>query len=139
MVFEKNWKFLCCFIVWIWDFIKKFCKTMVFFLKKIEIFEIQNFNKFPSFTISFYFFSIFGIFFFNFTYPNLSKNYGIFCSVLLEGFDILPTICGKLQKVLFKKILICEMFLFFQNCAVYYLFFFNYFWHFIFNFVYQYL
>jgi len=36
---------------------------MVFFLKKIEIFEIQNFNKFPSFTISFYFFSIFDILF----------------------------------------------------------------------------
>jgi len=38
--FEKFLKFLCCFIVWIRDFIKKFCKTMVFFRKKIEIFEI---------------------------------------------------------------------------------------------------
>jgi len=34
-----------------------------FFQKKIEIFEIQNFNKIPSFTISFLIFSIFGILF----------------------------------------------------------------------------
>jgi len=25
----------------------------------------------------------------------LSKNYGIFCGVLLEGLEILPTISGK--------------------------------------------
>jgi len=31
MAFKKFLKFLCCFIVWIRDFIKKFCKTMVFF------------------------------------------------------------------------------------------------------------
>jgi len=37
-------------------FYQKILKTMVFFFKKIEIFEIQNFNKFPSFTISFLFF-----------------------------------------------------------------------------------
>jgi len=36
---------------------------MVFFSKKIEIYEIQNFNKIPSFTIFFYFVIIFGIFF----------------------------------------------------------------------------
>jgi len=53
MVFKKILKFLCCFIVWIQDFIKKFCKTMVFFSRKIEIFQIQNFNKIPLFTISF--------------------------------------------------------------------------------------
>jgi len=56
MVFKKFLKFLCCFIVWIWDFIQKFCKTVVFFVKKIEIFEIHNFNKIQSFTISFLFF-----------------------------------------------------------------------------------
>jgi len=32
--------------------------------KTIEVFEIQNFNKIPSFTIFFYLFSIFGILFF---------------------------------------------------------------------------
>ena len=31
MVFKKNLKFLYCFIVLIRDFIKKFCKTMIFF------------------------------------------------------------------------------------------------------------
>jgi len=64
-------------------------------LKKIEIFEIQNFNKIPPFTISFLFFYHFWHVVFYFTYPNLSKNYGIFCGVLLEGLDILPTISGK--------------------------------------------
>jgi len=34
-----------------------------FFKKKIEIFENQNFNQNPSFTVSFLFFSIFGILF----------------------------------------------------------------------------
>ena len=57
MVFKKFLKFLCCFIVWIRDFNQKFYKTMVFFFsKKIEIFESHNFNKIPSFTISFLFF-----------------------------------------------------------------------------------
>jgi len=35
---------------------KEFAKLWLFFSKKIEIFEIQNFNKIPSFTISFQFF-----------------------------------------------------------------------------------
>jgi len=64
---------------------------MVFFSKRIEIFEIQNFNKIPLFTISFLFFQQFWHFVFDFTYPNLYKNYGIFYSVLLEGIEILPT------------------------------------------------
>jgi len=37
----------------------------------------------------FYFFIIFDIFFFYFTYPKLSKNYGIYWSVLLEELGIL--------------------------------------------------
>jgi len=74
MVFKKFLKFLCCFIQWIRDFIKKFSKTMVYFSKKNEIFEIQNFNKIPSFTISFLFFQHFLVFFFYLTYPILSKN-----------------------------------------------------------------
>jgi len=36
---------------------------MVFFFKKTEIFEIQNFNKIPSFTISFFIFLAFLHFF----------------------------------------------------------------------------
>jgi len=77
MVFKNFLTFLCCFIEWIRDFIKKFCKTMVFFQKKIEIFEIQNFNKIPSFIISFLFFSIFGIFFL-FHLSKLVKKLGNF-------------------------------------------------------------
>jgi len=49
---------------------QKNCKIFVLFYcmdprfyQKIKIFEIQNFDKIPSFTILFYFSSIFGIFF----------------------------------------------------------------------------
>jgi len=64
MVFKKFLQVLCCFILWIRDFIKKIVKLWFFFSKKIEIFEIDNFNKIPSFTIYFIsFFIIFGIFF----------------------------------------------------------------------------
>jgi len=49
MVFKKILK------IFVWDFIKNFYKTMFFFSKRVEIFEIQNFNKIPSFTISFLF------------------------------------------------------------------------------------
>ena len=99
---------------------KKFCKTIFFF--KIEIFKIQNFKKIPSFTISFLVFQHFWHFVFYFTYPNLSKNYGIFCSVLLEGLEIFYQRFLKDSKSSFKKILICQIF-FFQNSMVYYLFF----------------
>jgi len=44
-------------------FYQKILQNYVLFVKKIEIFEIQNFNKISSFTIFFYFFSIFGILF----------------------------------------------------------------------------
>jgi len=60
--FMKFLKFLCCFIIWIRDFIKEFYKTMNFFFKTFEIFEIQNFTKTPSFTISYLFFNTFDIF-----------------------------------------------------------------------------
>ena len=80
----------------------KNCKIFVLFYymdprfyQKMEIFEIQNFNKIQLFTISFLFFQHFWHFVFYFTYPNLSKNYEIFCSVLLEGLEILPMISGK--------------------------------------------
>jgi len=56
------------------------------FYQKIKTFEIQNFNKIPSFTIFFFIFLAFYYIDCYFTYPKLSKNYGIFCGVLLEGF-----------------------------------------------------
>jgi len=37
----------------------------------------------------YYFFFIFLAFLVFFSYPNLSKNYGIFCGVLLDGLEIL--------------------------------------------------
>ena len=75
MVFKKIVQLLCCFIVWIRDFIKKFYKCMVFFFKKIEIFEEQNFNKIPSFTICFFNFLVFlTSFFFLFYQSMVSKK-----------------------------------------------------------------
>jgi len=74
---------------------KNYAKLCFFCKKKFEIFEIQNFNKIPSFTISFLFFQHFLHFVFYSTYPNLSKNYGIFCGVLLEGLETLPAISEK--------------------------------------------
>jgi len=53
---------------------------MVLFEKKIEIFEIQNFNKIPLFTIFLYFFSIFGILF------SISSN--CTCQKILEIFRL---------------------------------------------------
>jgi len=44
-------------------FYQKIMQNYGFLFKEIEIFEIQNFNKIPSFTISFLFFSAFFAFF----------------------------------------------------------------------------
>jgi len=96
IVFKKIVKVLCCFIVWIRDFIKKFCKTMVFFQKKLRYLKSKISTKFHHLLFLFYFFSaFFSHFVFYFTYPNLSKNYGIFYSVLFQGIEILQTISGK--------------------------------------------
>jgi len=79
---KKNLNFLCCFIGWIWDFIKTFCKTMVvFFKKKIEILEIENFNKIPSFSTSLLFLNIFGILFSIWpiqTCPKIMESFNVF-------------------------------------------------------------
>jgi len=61
--FQKKLKFLCCFIVWIRYFIKKFCKTMIFFSRKIQILEIKNFIKIPSFFFYFLTFLAFYVLF----------------------------------------------------------------------------
>jgi len=64
MVFKNFLKFLCCFIIWILDFIKKLCKTMVFFFKrKLRYLKSKISTKFHRLLFLFYFFSIFGIFF----------------------------------------------------------------------------
>ena len=76
-------------------FYQIFCKTMVLCLKKIEIFEIWNFIKIPSFTI---FLAFLISFFFYFTYPNLSKNDRIFYCILLERLKILSTNSRNFEK-----------------------------------------
>jgi len=81
--FQKIVTFLCCFIVWIRDFIEK-----LIYLK----FKIST--KFHRLLFLFYCFSIFAILV-SIAPIQMSKNYGIFCSVLLEGLEILPTISGK--------------------------------------------
>ena len=64
MVFKKIVKCLCSFTVWIWDFIKKFCKTMVFFFqKKLRYLKYKMSTKFHRLLFLFYIFSIFGILF----------------------------------------------------------------------------
>ena len=55
---------MCCFIVRIIDFLIKFWKILEFSLKKIEILEIQNIFRIPSFTICFFNFLVFLTFFF---------------------------------------------------------------------------
>jgi len=84
MVFKKFLKFLCCFIVWIRDFIKNFSKTMVFFFKKN--WDIWNpkfqqnskiLTKFHLYSFFFISFSIFSIFFL-FHISKLVKKLGNF-------------------------------------------------------------
>jgi len=55
--FQKIGKFLCCFIVYIRDFIKKFCKTMVFVLFDIlfSILSICTCQKILEIFMFFYF------------------------------------------------------------------------------------
>jgi len=72
-------------------FYQRILQNYGFLLQKI--WDISNW-KFYQNSIVYYFifiFSIFDIFYTYFTYPNLSKNYEIFCGVLLEGLEILST------------------------------------------------
>jgi len=52
-------------------------------------------TKFHRLLFLFYFFSIFGILFSISPIQTCPKIMEIFCSVLLEGLEILPTISGK--------------------------------------------
>jgi len=81
---------------------KNSAKLWSFLKKNLDIWN----PKFQQNSIVYYFFLVFQHlwhFFFNFTYPTLSKNYGIFCSVLFEGLEIWPTIFWKILKVVSKK------------------------------------
>jgi len=120
-------------------FYQKILQNHGFFEKKLTYLKSRISTKFHRLLFIFYFFSIFGIFFFYFTYPNLTKNYGIFCSVLLQGLEILGTNSG-ISKHSSTKISICKITFFskFHGVLVFFLSFY-YFWHFLFNFVYLYL
>jgi len=64
MVLKKKLKFLCCFIVLIRDFLKKFCKKYGFFFKKkLRYLKSKISTKFHRLLFRFHFFSIFGILF----------------------------------------------------------------------------
>ena len=128
-----------CFIVWIRDFIKKFCKTIVFFTKTNEIFEIKNFYKIPSFTISFLLFFHFWHFFSISPIQTCPKIMEFFVVFYWKGYRFYQLFLEN-SKSSFKKILICEIIFFPKFCSLLFGFlFFYYFWHFIFNFVYLYL
>ena len=86
IVFKKIVKVLCCFIVWIRDFIKKFCKTMVFFQKKLRYLKSKISTKFHHLLFLFYFFSaFFSHFVFYLTYPTCPKIMGFFIVFYFKG------------------------------------------------------
>ena len=81
-----------CFIVWIKDFIKRILQKYGFFFQKIwHVWNPKFHQNFIVLQFLSYFFSIFDIYFFYFTCPKLSKNYGISCNVLLERLEILSS------------------------------------------------
>ena len=59
MVLKKKLSLLSCFIVWIQDFIKKFCKTMVFFFKKLRYLVSKVSTKFHRLLFRFIFLAFF--------------------------------------------------------------------------------
>jgi len=76
-------------------FYQKIMQKYCFFSQKeLRYLKSKISTKFHRFLFLFNFLA-FLAFFFYFTYPNLSKNYGILCSVLIEGFEILWTISGN--------------------------------------------
>jgi len=125
MVFKEIVKFLCCFIVWIRDFIKNFCRTLVFFQKKLRYLKSKISTKFRRLLFHFYFFNIFGILF------------------SISPIQTCPKIIGRIRdctsdfwiilKLLLKKNW-CEFF-FSKFCGLLFVFFFT----FIFTFIYMYL
>jgi len=99
--FQKNWRI----------FVSFYCMDPRFY-EQIEIFEIPNFNKIPSFTICFFNFLVFLTSFFSyFTCLWFSKELENFCVVLLYGSEIL----SKNWDIWNPKVQ--------QNSIVYYFFF----------------
>ena len=72
--------------------------------KKFEIFEIQNFNEIPSFTISFLFFFAFLAFCFLFHLSKLIQKLFNFLYCFIRRVRDFTNYFCKILKVLFKKI-----------------------------------
>jgi len=107
MVFKKIVNFLCCFIVWIQDFIKK----LRYLKSKIS-------TKFHHLLFLFYFFNIFGILF------SISQLRNLLWCFIGRVRDFTNNF-WKFLKVLLKKILICEIFFFSKFCSLLFVFFFD--------------
>jgi len=71
---------------------KNSTKLWFFSQKKWRYMKSKISPKFHPLQFLFFFFTTFGIFFLYFTYPNLSKKYGIFFTILLKELEILSTI-----------------------------------------------
>jgi len=116
MVSKKIVKFLGCFIVLIRDFIKK----LRYLKSKIS-------KKFRSLLFLFYFFSIFGIFFSISPFQTCLKIMKFFVVFYIRRVRDFTNDLWKILKVLFKKILICEILFFkiwgFTICFLFFLLF----------------
>jgi len=97
------------------------------FYRKIEIFEIPNFNKIPSFSTSFLVFMLFYHFVFYFTYRNLFKKLSIFLWYFIGSVRGFTYNFWKILKVLFKKILMWNIFFSKFSFSILVIFFFSYF------------
>jgi len=123
MVFKKIVKFLCCFLVWIQDFIKKLCISMVLFEKKLRYLKYKISTKFHHLLFFFYFFSIFGILFSISpiqTCPKI-KNF-LWC--FIRRIRDFTSNFWKILKVLLKKLFMCEIFFFSKFCGLLFVYYF---------------
>ena len=118
--FQKNFKIFVLLYCIDSGFYEKILQNYSFFSKKIEIFEIQNFNKIPLFTISFLFFWHF------FSISPIQT-----CPKIMEFFVVLYWKAKRFyqqflenSKSCFKKILICEICFFPKFCGLVFVFFF---------------
>ena len=119
---------MCCFIVWIWDFIKK----LRYLKSKIS----TKFHRLLFLLI----FLAFLAFCFLFHLSKLVKKLWNFLWWFIGRVRDFTNNFWKILKVLLKKILICKIFYFSKFCSLLFVFLiFYYFLHFIFNFVYLYL
>jgi len=95
--FQKNCKIFVLFYCIDPRFYQKILQNYVFLLKKkLRYLKSKISTKFCRLVFLFYFFSIFGILFSISPIETCPKIMEFFCSVLLEGLEILPMISRKL-------------------------------------------